>query len=69
MNQSMHDPSEPRTPEPDPLQPARRYDPVIDPNVNGDAERDKRRDDDRERPMDPDLPAPNEPTPLSDDRR
>jgi hypothetical protein len=70
---SMHTPTGPSPT--DPLDPARQHDPVTDPNVNGDINRE---DDpnDVERPMDPDaptsdpqVPPPDEPTPLSDDRR
>ncbi len=55
----------------DPLAtPQRQHDPVTDPNVNGDPERKKETEDD---PHDPDkgqtLPDPDQPTPLSDERR
>lgn len=67
---SMFTPNEPGPS--DPPDPARQHDPVTDPNVNGDADR-QDQGTDVERPMDPDaipqVPPPDEPTPLSDDRR
>ncbi len=70
---SMFTPNEPSPS--DPPDPARQHDPVTDPNVNGDPDR-QDQGNDVERPMDPDapganpqVPPPDEPTPLSDDRR
>lgn len=67
MTPSKPGPNDPRSPETDPQQPMRKHDPVTDPNVDDDAERNEWQDD-MDRP-DPDLPAADEPTPLSDDRR
>ncbi|HCN44851.1 MAG TPA: hypothetical protein DIT18_03660 [Pseudomonas sp.] len=66
------------TPEPhddplwkDPLaNPQREHDPVTDPNVNGDPQRES---DIKHEPQDPEqgriVPEPEQPTPLSDERR
>ncbi|MFK0087389.1 hypothetical protein ACIQUS_08840 [Pseudomonas sp. NPDC090755] len=70
--------SHPR-PEDDPLYkdplntPQREHDPVTDPNVNGDRQRREHPQDIERLPDAPDqdtrLPAPDQPTPLSDERR
>ncbi|MCW2271363.1 hypothetical protein D3C77_00770 [compost metagenome] len=66
-------------PEDDPLwkdplnNPQREHDPVTDPNVDGDPQRREHPQDVERVPDDPDLddrlPEPDQPTPLSDDRR
>lgn len=69
------------TPEPhddplwkDPLaNPQREHDPVTDPNVNGDPERPTEPSDIKHEPYEPEqgkiVPEPEQPTPLSDERR
>ena len=69
----MHDPKD------DPLwkdplnDPHRVPDPVTDPNVSGDPERPEQPDDMERGPFDPEkdgiVPEPEQPTPLSDERR
>lgn len=69
----MHDPKD------DPLwkdplnDPRREPDPVTDPNVNGDPERPEEPSDIERSPFEPEqgriVPEPEQPTPLSDERR